>query len=118
MRTRQLEWAVEAGDLVEAFRGFGLTQADLAQVSKDRPQDGVRVAPSTPGRATPPTTGWKGCARSSGRWPTASLHAASVSGCMPANRLLEGRRPLEVLQEGDQQAVLAAARSFVDGAYV
>lgn len=34
------------------------------------------------------------------------------------NRLLDGRRPIEALDEGDNQAVEAAARAFVDGSYL
>ena len=118
MTTKQLERAVEAGDLVEAFRSFGLTQADLAQVTKTDPKTvyAWRAHNSRPRSATYDrldglrevvrTLADSLTARGVGQW----LHAG--------NRLLQGRRPLEVLQEGDQQAVLAAARSFVDGAYV
>jgi len=118
MSTKQLERAVEAGDLVEAFKSFGVTQADVAQVtrtdpktvyawraSKVRPRnatyerlDGLReVVRALADSLTP---------RGVGQW----LHAA--------NRLLDGRRPLDVLREGDRDKVLQAARSFVDGAYV
>jgi hypothetical protein len=34
------------------------------------------------------------------------------------NRLLEGRRPLEVLAAGEAEEVVAAAHVFVDGVYV
>jgi hypothetical protein len=34
------------------------------------------------------------------------------------NRLLDGRRPLDVLAEGDVEAVRGAAAAFADGAYV
>jgi hypothetical protein len=118
MSTKQLERAVEAGDLVEAFRGFGLTQTDLAQVTKTDPKTvyAWRARHTRPRNATYDrleglrevvrTLADSLTARGVGQW----LHAG--------NRLLDGRRPLEVLQEGDQEAVLAAARSFVDGAYV
>lgn len=44
--------------------------------------------------------------RGVGQWPRAG------------NRLLAGRRPLDVLHAGDADAVLGAAHSFIDGAYV
>lgn len=34
------------------------------------------------------------------------------------NRMLEGRRPLDVLGEGDTEAVRRVAAAFADGAYV
>ena len=34
-----------------------------------------------------------------------------------ANRVLGGRRPLELIAEGNVARVVAAARAFVDGAY-
>ena len=38
MSAKQLERAVEAGDLVEAFKSFGVTQADVAQVTRTDPK--------------------------------------------------------------------------------
>jgi len=118
MSAKQLERAVEAGDLVEAFKSFGVTQADVAQVTRTDPKtvyawrasntrprsatydrlDGLREVVRTLADSLTP--------RGVGQW----LHAS--------NRLLGGRRPLEVLREGETDAVLQAARSFVDGAYV
>ena len=118
MSAKQLERAVEAGDLVEAFKSFGVTQADVAQVTRTDPKtvyawrasntrprsatydrlDGLREVVRTLADSLTP--------RGVGQW----LHAN--------NRLLGGRRPLEVLREGETDAVLQAARSFVDGAYV
>ena len=34
------------------------------------------------------------------------------------NRMLDGRRPLELIHEGDLAMVKEAAQAFVDGAYV
>jgi len=118
MSAKQLERAVEAGDLVEAFKSFGVTQTDVAQVTRTDPKtvyawrasntrprsatydrlDGLREVVRTLADSLTP--------RGVGQW----LHAS--------NRLLGGRRPLEVLREGETDAVLQAARSFVDGAYV
>lgn len=38
MSAKQLARAVEAGDLVEAMRGYGVSQADIAQVAKVDPK--------------------------------------------------------------------------------
>jgi broad specificity phosphatase PhoE len=35
-----------------------------------------------------------------------------------ANRLLDGRRPIDVIDEGDTERVRQAAQAFLDGAYV
>ena len=35
-----------------------------------------------------------------------------------ANRLLDGRRPIDLLNEGDTESVRKAAQAFLDGAYV
>jgi hypothetical protein len=95
-----------------------VTQADVARVTRTDPKtvyawrasntrprsatydrlDGLREVVRTLADSLTP--------RGVGQW----LHAS--------NRLLGGRRPLEVLREGETDAVLQAARSFVDGAYV
>lgn len=118
MSTKQLDRAVEAGDIVAAFKSYGVTQADVAQVTRTDPKtvyawhatkarprnatyerlDGLREVVRTLADGLTP--------RGVGQW----LHAG--------NRLLGGRRPLDVLREGDRESVLRAARSFVDGAYV
>ena len=35
-----------------------------------------------------------------------------------ANRLLDGRRPVDLIDEGDTESVRQAAQAFLDGAYV
>jgi broad specificity phosphatase PhoE len=35
-----------------------------------------------------------------------------------ANRLLGGRRPIDLIDEGDTESVRQAAQAFLDGAYV
>jgi hypothetical protein len=35
-----------------------------------------------------------------------------------ANRLLDGRRPIDIIDEGDTESVRQAAQAFLDGAYV
>jgi hypothetical protein len=118
MSAKQLERAVEAGDMVEAFKSFGVTQADVAKVTDTDPKTvySWRVTNARPRNATyERLDGLREVVRTLadgltprgvGQW----LHAR--------NRLLGGRRPLDLLREGDQEAVLGAARSFADGAYV
>jgi hypothetical protein len=38
--------------------------------------------------------------------------------CYAANRILQGKRPIDFLKAGHQEAVLQAARAYVDGDYV
>jgi hypothetical protein len=112
-----LERAVEAADVVHALRQFGLTQAAIAlatsasarsvrnwqRTSAIRPQSEDRlrelreIALLLQETLTP---------RGVGQWLRAR------------NRLLGGRRPLEVLAAGDTRAVREAAAAYVDGAYV
>jgi len=35
-----------------------------------------------------------------------------------ANRLLDGRRPVDLIDEGDTESVRQAAQAFLDGSYV
>lgn len=114
----KLERAVEAGDLVTAFRGYGVSQADIATIA--------RVDPKT-------VYAWK--AKSARPRPNAylrldglrdvvgilsdSLTRRGVGQWLHApNRLMGGKKPLDALREGQQDLVVQAARSFVDGSYV
>lgn len=111
-----LDRAVEASEIVEALKAFGVTQLDVAAVTKvsDRAVRGWRTSDIRPERydrlaqlrdlvlllsdsLTP---------RGVGQW----LHAK--------NRLLDGRRPLDLLAEDLHDDVRSAAEAFVDGAYV
>jgi hypothetical protein len=38
--------------------------------------------------------------------------------CYAANRILQGQRPVDCLTAGEREAVLQAARAYVDGDYV
>lgn len=118
MTTKQLDRAVEAGDLLDAFKAYGILQLDVARVARVDPKtvyawkargarpraqvydrlDGLREVVRVLADSLTP--------RGVGQW----LHAR--------NRLLRGRRPLDVLRDGDQRAVLEAAHSFAEGAYV
>ena len=111
-----LDRAVEASEIVDALKPFGVTQGDVAAVThvSDRAVRGWRTSDIRPDRydrlaqlrdlvillsdsLTP---------RGVGQW----LHAK--------NRLLEGQRPVELLAEGRYDTVREAAEAFVDGAYV
>lgn len=111
-----LDRAVEASEIVDALKPFGVTQADVAAVTdvSDRAVRGWRtnhIRPEQHDRLaqlrdlvlllsdslTP---------RGVGQW----LHAK--------NRLLDGQRPVDLFAEGRYDAVRAAAEAFVDGASV
>lgn len=111
-----LDRAVEASEIVDALKPFGVTQVDVAAVThvSDRAVRGWRSSDIRPDRydrlaqlrdlvlllsdsLTP---------RGVGQW----LHAK--------NRLLDGARPVDLLAEGRYDDVRGAADAFVDGAYV
>lgn len=114
--TVMLERAIEAPEIVEALKPYGVTQSDVAIATgvTDRAVRGWRNSIIRPERydrlaelrdivlllsdsLTP---------RGVGQW----LHAR--------NRLLDGRRPLDLLRDGDPTPVQRAAQAFVDGSYV
>lgn len=118
MTTKQLGRAVEASDFVRAFKGYGVSQADIAQVVQ---VDVETVYAWKATGAKPGDTAYSkledlreiilalsdSCtARVVGQW----VHAQ--------NRILDGQRPLDALREGQQQKALEAAKAFVDGSYV
>ncbi|MCB0978782.1 MAG: DUF2384 domain-containing protein [Acidimicrobiales bacterium] len=111
-----LDRAVEASEIVDALKLFGVTQGDVAAVTHvtDRAVRGWKTSDIRPDRydrlaqlrdlvillsdsLTP---------RGVGQW----LHAK--------NRLLEGQRPVDLLAEDQYDTVREAAEAFVDGAYV
>mgnify|MGYP001157892414 CR=1 FL=1 len=111
-----LDRAVEASEIVDALKPFGVTQGDVAVVTQvtDRAVRGWKTSDIRPDRydrlaqlrdlvillsdsLTP---------RGVGQW----LHAK--------NRLLEGQRPVDLLAEDRYDTVREAAEAFVDGAYV
>ena len=114
---KSLDRAVEAGEVVLRLRDFGLTQASIAkatgatvrsvrnwqETSAIRPQNDERLRELREivlllrDTLTP---------RGVGQWLTAR------------NRLLGGRRPLDVMAEGRANAVRDAANAYVEGAYV
>lgn len=111
-----LERAVEAPEIVQALRPYGVTQADVGSVAgvSDRAVRGWGQSSIRPARydklaelrdlvilLSDSLT-----ARGVGQW----LHAR--------NRLLAGDRPIQALAEGHSAQVRAAAQAFIDGAYV
>lgn len=111
-----LERAVEAGEIVQALRSYGVTQTEVGAVagvsdravrawtrSGIRPERYDRLAEL---RDVVVVLSDSLTERGVGQW----LHAG--------NRLLGGERPIEVLAEGRFGDVRAAAQAFVDGSYV
>ena len=111
-----LERAVEAPEIVRALKPYGVTQSDIAAATgvSDRAVRGWRSSAIRPERydrlselrdivlllsetLTP---------RGVGQW----LHAR--------NRLLRGKRPVELLKLGRVEEVRRAAAAFADGSYV
>jgi hypothetical protein len=111
-----LDQAVEASEIVDALKPFGITQVDVAAVThvSDRAVRGWRTGDIGAERydrlaqlrdlvlllsdsLTP---------RGLGQW----LHAK--------NRLLDGERPIDLLTEERYDEVRGAAESFTDGSYV
>ena len=114
---KSLDRAVEAGDVVLRLRDYGLTQASIAkatgatvrsvrnwqETSAIRPQNDERLRELREivlllrETLTP---------RGVGQWLNAR------------NRNLGGRRPIEVLADGNATEVRDAAKAYVEGAYV
>jgi hypothetical protein len=111
-----LERAVEASEIVDALKPFGVSQVDVASVAhvSDRSVRAWRTSDIRPDRydrlvqlrdlvlllsdsLTP---------RGVGQW----LHAK--------NRLLDGERPVDLLVEDRYEEVRTAAEAFVAGSYV
>ena len=111
-----LDRAVEASEIVDALKSFGVSQVDVAAVTQvsDRAVRSWRTGDIRPDRydrlaqlrdlvlllsdsLTP---------RGVGQW----LHAK--------NRLLDGERPVDLLAEDHYEEVRRAAEAFVDGTYV
>lgn len=111
-----LDRAVEAAEIVDALRAFGVTQVDVAAITQvsDRTVRAWRTGDIRPDRydrlaklrdlvllLSDSLT-----ARGVGQW----LHAK--------NRLLDGDRPVDLLAEERYEEVRGAAESFIDGSDV
>ena len=114
---KSLDRAVEAGEVVRRLRDYGLTQASIAKAtgatvrsvrnwqvtSAIRPQNDERLRDL---REIVLLLRETLMPRGVGQWLTAR------------NRLLSGRRPIEVLSEGHADKVRDAAKAYIEGAYV
>lgn len=111
-----LDRAVEADEIVAALRGYGFTQADVARAVgvSDRAVRNWSQEGSLRRRNEERLHELRRIVlllddslshRGVGQWFRAH------------SRLLEGRRPLDVLADGDTDAVRRAAAAFADGAY-
>jgi transcriptional regulator with XRE-family HTH domain len=113
-----LDRAVEAGAVVRRLRvDYGLTQSIIAkatgtsarsvrnweQTSAIRPRNDERLRDL---REVALILRETLTARGVGQWLTAR------------NRILRGRRPIDLLAEGDTNSVREAATAYVEGAYV
>lgn len=112
-----LSRAVEVGDIVRELRKFGLTAGDIGKAA---------------GVTERSVRNWKAAAaprrRQEARVFTLrdiviqlqqTLSPRGVGQWLRApNRLLQGRRPLDALAEGEAAAVRTAAASYVEGTYV
>jgi len=113
---QDLERAVEAPEIVRALKGYGLTQQEVGTIAgvsaravRQWSRGGIRperydrlievreIALLLSGSLSP---------RGVGQW----LHAR--------NRLLHGERAVDLLAHGKGDEVRAAAKAFIDGAYV
>lgn len=118
MTSKQLARAVEAGDLVHAFKSYGVTQIDVAHVTKVDPKT---VYEWKTAGARPRTQAYDRLdgLREVVRILADSLTERGVGQWLHArNRVLDGRRPLDLLHDGGQDEVLQAAHAFVDGSYI
>jgi hypothetical protein len=111
-----LDRAVEAPEIVHALRRYGVSQADVGSVT---------------GVTDRAVRGWASSQIRSDRYDrlaelrdlalllSDSLSPRGVGQWLHArNRLLSGRRPLEVMADGGVAEVRQAAQAFVDGSYV
>lgn len=110
-----LDRAVEASEIVDALKPFGVTQVDVAAVIQvsDRAVRGWRTGDIRPERYDRLAQ-----LRDLVLLLSDSLTPeVSASGCTP-NRLLDGQRPVDLLAKDRYEDVRSAAESFIDGAYV
>ena len=112
-----LERAIEADEIIAALRTYGFTQADIASavgVTDRAVRDWAHEKPLRRGNEERLQA-----VRQIVLLLDDSLSKRGVGQWFRAhNRLLDGRRPLDVLADGDYEAVRQAAASFADGAYV
>lgn len=111
-----LERAVEASEIVSALKAYGVTQADVAATVgvSDRAVRGWRESTIRPERYDRLAE-----LRDLVLLLAESLTPRGVNQWLHArNRLLEGRRPLDLIREGELASVREAAEAFIEGSYV
>jgi hypothetical protein len=111
-----LQRAVEASEIVDALRSFGVTQVDVAAVAQvsDRAVRGWRTGDIRPDRYDRLAQ-----LRDLVLLLSDSLAPRGVGQWMHAkNRLLDGERPVDLLAKDHYEEVRGAAEAFVDGSYV
>lgn len=111
-----LDKAVEASEIVDALKPFGVTQSEVASVThvSDRAVRGWRESSIR-------TENYDRLAelRDLVVLLSDSLSRRGVAQWLRArNRLLDRERPIDVLTAGDFERVRQAAEAFIDGAYV
>lgn len=111
-----LDQAVEASEIVDALKGFGVTQAEVAAVAhvSDRAVRGWR-------ESTIRTENYDRLAelRDLVVLLSDSLTPRGVAQWLRArNRLLHRERPIDALAAGGVENVRRAAEAFIDGSYV
>lgn len=112
-----LDRAVEADEIVAALRDFGFTQHDVAAAVGVSARSVRNWSHEMPLRRRNEER--LHALRQIVLLLSDSLSPRGVGQWFRAhNRILDGRRPLDVLEEGDFEAVRAAAAAFADGAYV
>lgn len=116
--TAALERAIEPSEIISALRRYGLTQKDIASATgvsertvhawkhdsggvRDRNYDRLATVREIVLLVRDSLT-----ERGVGQWLRAR------------NRLLDGRRPVEALHEGDVGAARRAAKAFAEGVYL
>lgn len=111
-----LERAVEASEIVSALKAYGVTQADVAVTVgvSDRAVRGWRESTIRPERYDRLAE-----LRDLVLLLAESLTPRGVNQWLHArNRLLEGRRPLDLIRDGELESARKAAEAFIEGSYV
>lgn len=113
---RTLDKAVEASEIVDALKPYGITQAEVAAVTQvsDRAVRGWR-------ESTIKTENYDRLAelRDLVVLLSDSLTERGVAQWLRAkNRLLDAERPIDLLEAGEFEKVRDAAEAFVGGSYV
>lgn len=111
-----LDRAVEASEIVDVLRSFGITQIDVAAVTQvsDRAVRGWRTGDIHPDRYDRLAQ-----FRDLVLELSDSLTPRGVSQWMHAkNRLLRGERPIDLLAAERYEEVRGAAEAFISGSYV